>query len=78
MRESLPWRPLGLGLLGYTDSATPILGVVDAEYDLSDELDSLADDFLLIPIFTVAHVPRLRRLPVKSLFFREYTRHSAD
>jgi hypothetical protein len=59
-------------------SAAPILGVVAAEYGLSGELDGLAGDFLLIRIFTVANVPRLRRVPIDSLFFHEYRRYSAD
>src|SRR3984885_1180652 len=49
-----PRRPLGLrlcgvALLGYTE-----LGVVDAEDGLSDELDCLAGDFLLIRVFAGA------------------------
>jgi hypothetical protein len=55
-RASRPWRPLGLGLrgialLGYTE-----LGVVDAEDGLSDDLDCLAGDFLLIRIFAGAQL----------------------
>ena len=51
-----PSWPLGLGLsgialLGYTE-----LGVVDAEDGLSDDLDSLAGDFLLIRIFAGAQL----------------------
>ena len=38
-------------------STRPILGIADAEYGLSDELDGLAGEFLLIRIFSVADVP---------------------
>jgi hypothetical protein len=41
----------GIALLGYTE-----LGVVDAEDGLSDDLDGLAGDFLLIRIFAGAQL----------------------
>jgi hypothetical protein len=53
-RASRPWRPLGLGLCGVALLGYTQLGVVDAEDGLSDELDGLACDFLLIRIFAGA------------------------
>jgi hypothetical protein len=54
--QAARWRPLGLGLrgialLGYTE-----LGVVDAEDGVSDDLDCLPSDFLLICIFAGAQL----------------------
>jgi hypothetical protein len=52
--SSRPRRPLGLGLCGVALLGYTQLGVVDAEDGLSDDLDCLAGDFLLIRVFAGA------------------------
>ena len=52
--SSRPRRPLGLGICGVDLVGYTQLGVVDAEDGLSDELDGLTRDFLLIRIFAGA------------------------
>src|ERR1700733_12335549 len=51
-----PSWPLGLGLRGVALLGYTQLGVVDAEDGLSDDLDCLAGDFLLIRIFAGAQL----------------------
>jgi hypothetical protein len=49
-----PSGPLGLGLCGIALLGDTDLGVADAEDGLSDDLNCLAGDFLLIRIFAGA------------------------
>jgi hypothetical protein len=53
---SRPSEAIGLGLCGIALLGYTQLGVVDAEDGLSDELDGLAGDFLLIRIFAGAQL----------------------